>query len=86
MPTEELVDQLFVEIDRYVTAKEVAVDASAAAEGSEWLARIEAENAHDLTPERLAAMEAEQAALEDQAPLVDEESSPTAGRRFSRSG
>ncbi|MCX6387801.1 MAG: flavodoxin-dependent (E)-4-hydroxy-3-methylbut-2-enyl-diphosphate synthase [Solirubrobacterales bacterium] len=85
VPQDQLVDQLFVEIDRYATAKEIAVDASASAEGAEWLAKIEAENAHDLTPERLAAMEAEQAAAESAAsPLVDEESSPTAGRRFSR--
>ena len=85
VPQDQLVDQLFVEIDRYAKAKEIAVDASASAEGAEWLAKIEAENAHDLTPERLAAMEAEQAAAESAAsPLVDEESSPTAGRRFSR--
>ncbi len=44
------------------------------------LAEIEAENAHDLTPERLAAMEAEQARAE----ALDEEASPTAGRRFTR--
>ncbi|MEI7559389.1 MAG: flavodoxin-dependent (E)-4-hydroxy-3-methylbut-2-enyl-diphosphate synthase [Actinomycetes bacterium] len=85
VPQDQLVDQLFVEIDRYATAKEIRVDASESAEGAEWLAKIEAENAHDLTPERLAAMEAEQAAAESAAsPLVDEESSPTAGRRFSR--
>ena len=85
VPQDQLVDQLFVEIDRYATAKEIRVDASESAEGAEWLAKIEAENAHNLTPERLAAMEAEQAAAESAAsPLVDEESSPTAGRRFSR--
>ncbi|MCX6394272.1 MAG: flavodoxin-dependent (E)-4-hydroxy-3-methylbut-2-enyl-diphosphate synthase [Solirubrobacterales bacterium] len=87
VPQDRLVDELFVEIDRYATAKEIRVDERAAAEGSEWLAQIEAENAHDLTPERLKAMEVEQAARESAAePLVDEESSPTAGRRFSRSG
>lgn len=87
VPQDRLVEELFVEIDRYATAKEIKVDERAAAEGTEWLAQIEAENAHDLTPERLKAMEAEQAAREGAAePLVDEESSPTAGRRFSRSG
>jgi len=87
VPQDRLVEELFVEIDRYATAKEIKVDERAAAEGSEWLAQIEAENAHDLTPERLKAMEVEQAARESAAePLVDEESSPTAGRRFSRSG
>ena len=63
------------------------VDDAAAAEGSKWLAQIEAENAGDLTPERLAAMERERAAEEAEAaePLVDEQSSPTGGRRFTRS-
>ncbi len=64
-----------------------SVDEAPAAEGAEWLAKIEDENAHDLTPERLAAMEAAQAAAESEAePLVDEASSPTAGRRFTRTG
>lgn len=86
VPQERLVDELFVEIDRYATQKTIAVDDRLAAEGAEWLARIEAENEGDLTPERLAAMEAAQAAAEDGGePLVDEESSPTAGRRFTRS-
>jgi (E)-4-hydroxy-3-methylbut-2-enyl-diphosphate synthase len=85
VPTENLVDELFNEIDKYTTVREVEVDDKASAEGAEWLAKIEAENAGDLTPEKLAAMEAEQAALEAEVdPLVDESSSPTAGRRFSR--
>ena len=85
VPTERLVDELFVEIDKYASAHEVEVDQAASAEGAEWLAQIEAENAGDLTPERLAAMEAAQAELENSnEPLVDESSSPTAGRRFSR--
>src|SRR2546423_587444 len=58
VPQDQLVDALFAEIDKYATAKRVDVDERAAAEGAEWLARIEAENAGDLTPERLAAMEA----------------------------
>src|SRR5437867_13025604 len=55
VPQEQLVDALFAEIDKYATAKRVDVDERAAAEGAEWLARIEAENAGDLTPERMAA-------------------------------
>ena len=84
VPQDQLVDELFVEIDRYATAKRIDVDEVAAAEGSEWLAQIEAENAGDLTPERLAAMEREAAEQENGKSLVDEDSSPTAGRRFTR--
>jgi (E)-4-hydroxy-3-methylbut-2-enyl-diphosphate synthase len=88
VPQDELVDQLFVEIDKYTARKEVDVDEALSAEGAEWLAQIEAENAGDLTPEKLAAMEKAQAEAESAAseePLVDEASSPTSGRRFTRS-
>jgi (E)-4-hydroxy-3-methylbut-2-enyl-diphosphate synthase len=82
VPTEQLVDTLFAEIDRYVAIKRVDVDASDAAEGAQWLQRIEDENAGELTPERLAAMEA---ASVDEEPLrLDEEVSPVLGRRFTR--
>jgi (E)-4-hydroxy-3-methylbut-2-enyl-diphosphate synthase len=78
VPQEELVDVLFEEIDKYAQRKTVVVDHEAeAAEGAEWLARIEAENAGELTPERIAAMEKAAAQL-------DEAESPTAGRRFTR--
>src|SRR5438270_7929892 len=95
VPQDELVDALFVEIDKYVKARRVVSDEGAASEGAEWLAAIEAENAGELTPERLAAMEA--AAADDEradldlvsalepAAQIDEEASPVAGRRFSRS-
>ncbi|MDQ6750967.1 MAG: flavodoxin-dependent (E)-4-hydroxy-3-methylbut-2-enyl-diphosphate synthase [Actinomycetota bacterium] len=86
VPQDQLVDVLFEEIDKYYAAgKRVVRDRHAAAEGAEWLARIEAENAGELTPERLAAMEAAMADGDgpDQAPLAEEES-PVAGRRFSR--
>jgi (E)-4-hydroxy-3-methylbut-2-enyl-diphosphate synthase len=68
---------------------EVVSDKSKAAEGAEWLRKIEEENAGDLTPERIAAMEAEAAKLADDitAPAkerLSEEASPTAGRRFTR--
>ena len=54
--TEELVDELFKEIDRYYEAgKVVRVDERQAAEAREWLAANEDETA--MTPERLAAME-----------------------------
>src|SRR5437868_7761274 len=99
VPTEQLVDTLFAVIDKYVRSKRVAVDASEAAAGAEWLERIEAEHAGELTPERLAAMEA--AAADDEAAdrklmsamgigagykrvRLDEDLSPTAGRRFTR--
>jgi (E)-4-hydroxy-3-methylbut-2-enyl-diphosphate synthase len=90
VPTEQLVDVLFEEIDKYYSAgKTIVRDDREDAEGAEWLAKIEAENAHDLTPERLAAMEAaanEQAGGGDDVlkVLVDEQASPTAGRRFTR--
>ena len=87
--TEQLVDELFAEIDKYYAAsKEIVVDEREAAEGAEWLAEIEAENAGDMTPERLAALEkakqAEQADEMDAALRLDEDASPTAGRRFTR--
>jgi (E)-4-hydroxy-3-methylbut-2-enyl-diphosphate synthase len=89
VPTDELVDVLFEEIDKYYAAgKKVLKDEREAAEGAEWLAKIEADNAGELTPERLAAMEAE-AADDDEADAelvqrLDEGESPVAGRRFSR--
>jgi (E)-4-hydroxy-3-methylbut-2-enyl-diphosphate synthase len=78
VPQEQLVEVLFEEIDKYAERKKVLVDHQAeAAEGAEWLAKIEAENAGELTPERIAAMEKAAAQL-------DEAESPTAGRRFTR--
>ncbi|MCW3026411.1 MAG: ispG, partial [Solirubrobacterales bacterium] len=60
--TEHLVDELFKEIDRYSAAgKTVQRDELAAAEARAWLA--ENEDDTQLTPERIAAMEA--AAAED---------------------
>jgi (E)-4-hydroxy-3-methylbut-2-enyl-diphosphate synthase len=98
VPTEQLVDTLFEEIDKYVGsgAKRIAVDASEAAEGAAWLQAIEEENAGEMTPERLAALEkakqAEEADEMSDALLetvaertrLDEAASPTAGRRFTR--
>src|ERR1700716_3607649 len=62
VPQEQLVDALFAEIDKYATSKRIDVDEREAAAGEAWLADIEAENAGELTPERLAAMEAAAAA------------------------
>jgi (E)-4-hydroxy-3-methylbut-2-enyl-diphosphate synthase len=89
VPQEQLVDALFAEIDKYVVSKQVEVDASRAEEGAQWLQRIEEENADELTPERIAAMEAAAAKQGDgeasgEAPRLDEELSPVAGRRFTR--
>jgi len=76
VPTDRLVDELFAEIDRwYAAGKNVVRDEAAAAEAAEWLA--ENEDATAMTPERLAALEAEAARL-------DEDASPVAGRRFTR--
>jgi len=98
VPTEQLVDELFKEIDRYYAAgKKVERDESAAAEARAWLAENEDETA--MTPERIAALEAAAAENDELAgavldsmltpaaePVVamDEAVSPVAGRRFSR--
>src|SRR5215210_7154706 len=99
VPQDELVDALFTEIDKSIDRGSILVDEHKAAEGAEWLERIEEENAGELTPERIAAMEAAAAtedALEDGQSLpmagaakakritLDEDASPTAGRRFTR--
>jgi (E)-4-hydroxy-3-methylbut-2-enyl-diphosphate synthase len=98
VPTGELVDELFKEIDRfYAAGKTVVRDEQQASDARDWLA--ENEDATAMTPERLAALEA-QAAADEQAdedlvaalgadavpaaPLLDEAQSPVKGRRFSR--
>ena len=91
VPQERLVDSLFAEIDKSLAVGDVVVDEQKAAEGAEWLQRIEEENAGEMTPERIAAMEAAAAsedALSDGQPLPM--ASPKAerrrveGRRFTR--
>jgi (E)-4-hydroxy-3-methylbut-2-enyl-diphosphate synthase len=86
VPQERLVDELFHEIDRSLKIGRVDVDERNAAEGAEWLRKIEEENAGEMTPERIAALEKEQGLLPmaPQKVTLDEEASPTAGRRFSR--
>jgi (E)-4-hydroxy-3-methylbut-2-enyl-diphosphate synthase len=101
VPQDQLVDELFAEIDKSIDRGTVEVDEHKAAEGAEWLEKIEEENVGELTPERIAALEAA-AATEDAlgegdgqalpmagAPkakriTLDEDASPTAGRRFTR--
>jgi (E)-4-hydroxy-3-methylbut-2-enyl-diphosphate synthase len=75
VPQQELVATLFAEIDKYVASKQVEVDSVESDAGARWLEQIEAENADELTPERLAALERAQ---------LDESVSPVAGRRFTR--
>src|SRR5688572_3228420 len=59
VPQDDLVDALFAEIDKSIDRGSVDVDQRKADEGAEWLAKIEEEYAGELTPERIAAMEAE---------------------------
>src|SRR3954451_11839458 len=59
VPQDRLVDELFVEIDKSFARGRTEFEASQAAEGAAWLERIEEENAGELTPERLAKLEAE---------------------------
>jgi (E)-4-hydroxy-3-methylbut-2-enyl-diphosphate synthase len=108
--TEDLVDELFAEIDKSFDRGKIEVDEQESAEGASWLEKIEAENADELTPERIAAMEKAETPTESERVLadgngegpdlgdgepymkpvkgkpveLDEEASPTAGRRFSR--
>ena len=55
---DDLVNALFAEIDKSLDRGKVEVNEGEAAEGADWLAKIEEENAGELTPERIAAMEA----------------------------
>ncbi len=84
--TEELVDALFEQIDlSFDRDGKVEFDEKESAEGEAWVAKIEEDNAGDLTPEKIAAMEKEASQkAENDNLLVDEEVSPTAGRRFTR--
>src|SRR5688500_18952712 len=92
VPQQELVDALFAEIDRSLERGRTEFDERESAEGADWLRKIEDENADEMTPERMAAMEAAAATEEaggkplPMAPKVtlDEDVSPTAGRRFTR--
>ena len=82
VPQDRLVEELFSEIDKSLQDGEVRSDERKAAEAAEWLERIEQENAGELTPERIAQMEANQtpAAAEE----VLEQPVAVAGRRFNK--
>jgi (E)-4-hydroxy-3-methylbut-2-enyl-diphosphate synthase len=95
VPQDDLVRALFEEIDRSLDRGKVDVDERKSAEGAEWLQKIEDENADELTPERIAKLEAEAAKADgaDAEPLptvrpvkpkLDEDDSPVSGRRFTR--
>jgi (E)-4-hydroxy-3-methylbut-2-enyl-diphosphate synthase len=86
VPTAKLVDTLFEQIDLSLDrGGQVEFDEKESAEGEAWVAKIEEENAGDLTPEKIARMEKEAAQKEENDRLlVDEEVSPTSGRRFTR--
>jgi (E)-4-hydroxy-3-methylbut-2-enyl-diphosphate synthase len=85
VPQEQLVNALFEEIDRSLDRGKVIADENEAREGAQWLERIEEENAGELTPERIAKLEAEAANRgESDRVLLTEDASPTAGRRFTR--
>jgi (E)-4-hydroxy-3-methylbut-2-enyl-diphosphate synthase len=88
VPQERLVDELFAEIDKYAKTKRIDVDAAEQEAGAVWLQRIEEENAGELTPERLAKLEAERQRADadamDDVLRLDEGASPTVGRRFTR--
>ncbi len=85
VPQAQLVDTLFEEIDKSLDRGRVEVDEEKAGEGAAWLAKIEEENAGDLTPEKIAQMEHEASQRgESDKVLLDEDVSPTAGRRFTR--
>src|SRR3989441_2811403 len=92
VPQERLVDELFVEIDRSLERGETSFDADKSAEGAAWLRRIEEENADEMTPERIAKLEAEAASSGESGTdlpqaekgRLDEKTSPTEGRRFTR--
>src|SRR5256714_464108 len=59
VPTDELVDVLFEEIDRYYAAgKKVVRDEARAAEAAEWLAKNEGEDSGELPPRPLGATDA----------------------------
>jgi len=86
VPTPQLVDTLFEQIDLAMDkGGRVEFDERESAEGEAWVKKIEDENAGDLTPEKIAAMEHEASQQEESDRLlVDETVSPTAGRRFTR--
>src|SRR6478736_5161302 len=68
---DELVDALFAEIDKSLDRGTVHVDEAKSREGADWLAKIEEENADELTPERIAQMEKAETPTESDRVLAD---------------
>src|SRR6059036_2384538 len=83
VPQDRLVDELFAEIDKSLVAGEVSADERQAAEAADWLARIEEENAGELTPERIAQIEKEKTP-EGSDEVLQKPAVAVAGRRFKR--
>jgi (E)-4-hydroxy-3-methylbut-2-enyl-diphosphate synthase len=82
VPQDRLVDELFAEIDKSLADGGVKTDERKAAEAADWLAKIEEENAGELTPERIAQMEAKE--TPEAAEEVLQEPVEVSGRRFKR--
>jgi (E)-4-hydroxy-3-methylbut-2-enyl-diphosphate synthase len=83
VPQDRLVEELFAEIDRSIEAGGVKADERKAAEAADWLERIERENEGEMTPERIARMEAE-STPEGSEEVLREAPEAVAGRRFNR--
>jgi (E)-4-hydroxy-3-methylbut-2-enyl-diphosphate synthase len=83
VPQDRLVDELFVEIDRSLERGGVEADEHRAAEAADWLERIERENVGEMTPERIARMEAERTPEASEETLLQPVEA-VAGRRFNR--
>lgn len=91
VPTDQLVDTLFAEIDKAIASGgKVEFDEDESAEGTAFIEKIEADNADDLTPEKIARLAAKKADENPDLtgptalPMLDEAVSPQAGRRFTR--
>src|SRR5437879_333990 len=83
VPQDRLVEELFAEIDRSLAAGGVQADERKAAEAADWLERIERENVGEMTPERIAKLEAERTP-EAAEQVLSEPAEAVAGRRFNR--
>jgi (E)-4-hydroxy-3-methylbut-2-enyl-diphosphate synthase len=83
VPQDRLVDELFAEIDRSIASGGVQADERKAAEAANWLEQIERENEGEMTPERIAKLEAE-GTPEGSEEVLREPAETVAGRRFNR--
>jgi (E)-4-hydroxy-3-methylbut-2-enyl-diphosphate synthase len=83
VPQDRLVEELFAEIDRSIAEGAVQADERKAAEAASWLEQIERENAGEMTPERIARLEAERTP-DGSDDVLREPAEAVAGRRFNR--